>query len=219
MPGRNEEPGANRHEEEMGAGKTSGSTAQAARRNRTLAIACVAFVGCMVGAAYAAVPLYQIFCAVTGYGGTTQRAEAAPVQPIDRRIKVRFDGNVGSALPWSFRPVKRQVELRMGEVATELYHVVNESNGVTAGTATFNVTPFEAGSYFNKLDCFCFTEQDLAGGEERDMPVVFFVDPAMDEDPNLAHIDTITLSYTFFPAETPEHPVAAAPASDNSGNL
>ncbi|MDJ0930267.1 cytochrome c oxidase assembly protein [Breoghania sp.] len=196
-----------------------GAKRDAGKRNRTLALVCVAFVGCMVGAAYAAVPLYQIFCAVTGYGGTTQRAEAAPVTPIDRRIKVRFDGNVATTLPWSFKPVTRQVELQLGEVATERYHVVNESGRKTAGTATFNVTPFEAGAYFNKLDCFCFTEQDLAGGEARDMPVVFFVDPAMNEDPNLAHIDTITLSYTFFPAETPEQPVASAPGPQNAGKL
>lgn len=192
---------------------------QAARRNRTMALACVAFVGCMVGAAYAAVPLYQLFCAVTGYGGTTQRAEAAPVQPIERRIKVRFDGNVSAALPWSFKPVKREVELNLGEVVTEQYHVVNVGSGPTAGTATFNVTPFEAGAYFNKLDCFCFTEQDLEPGETRDMPVVFFVDPAMDEDPNLAHIKTITLSYTFFPAREPEGSVASAIEPENSGKL
>ncbi|MEI2386461.1 cytochrome c oxidase assembly protein [Breoghania sp. JC706] len=214
MPGRNEEAGAGERRERQGADERG-----AGRRNRTLALACAAFVGCMVGAAYAAVPLYQIFCAVTGYGGTTQRAEAAPLQPIDRHIKVRFDGNVATTLPWSFKPVKRQVELRLGEVATELYHVINDGAGATAGTATFNVTPFEAGAYFNKLDCFCFTEQDLAAGEERDMPVVFFVDPAMDEDPNLAHIDTITLSYTFFPAKTPEPPVAAAAGPENLGKL
>ncbi|PTW62262.1 cytochrome c oxidase assembly protein subunit 11 [Breoghania corrubedonensis] len=224
MPGRKTEAGSGRSErQDVRAGAperpNNGAGRGFARRNRTLALACVAFVGCMVGAAYAAVPLYQIFCAVTGYGGTTQRAQAAPVQPIDRHIKVRFDGNVGTALPWSFKPVKRQVELRLGEVATELYHVVNLGNGATAGTATFNVTPFEAGAYFNKLDCFCFTEQDLAGGEARDMPVVFFVDPAMDEDPNLAHIDTITLSYTFFPAKTPERPVATVAQPSNSGEL
>nr|WP_319772886.1 cytochrome c oxidase assembly protein [Breoghania sp.] len=194
---------------------------KAARSNRTLAIACVAFVGCMVGAAYASVPLYQLFCAVTGYGGTTQRAQSAPVEPIERRIKVRFDGNVASNLPWTFKPEGRQVELNMGEVGTEKYMVANLSGVPNAGTATFNVTPFEAGAYFNKLDCFCFTEQALAAGEEREMQVVFFVDPAMDDDPNLKHIDTITLSYTFFRDEEAEQPVAAAPDTNtkNSGNL
>ncbi|AXS39492.1 cytochrome c oxidase assembly protein [Breoghania sp. L-A4] len=181
----------------------------AARGNRTLALACVVFVGCMVGAAYAAVPLYQLFCRVTGYAGTTQRAESAPVKVIERTIEVRFDGNVGNSLPWDFKPEQRHIVLKMGEVAQVAYAAENTSAHATAGTATFNVTPFQAGAYFNKLDCFCFTEQVLKSGEKKDMPVVFFVDPEMDNDPDLKSVKTITLSYTFFPADLPEQPIAA----------
>lgn len=203
----------------MSEAKTDTRKATSSRKNRTLAAACVVFVGCMVGAAYAAVPLYQLFCRVTGYGGTTQRAESAPIKPIDRRIEVRFDANVGNGLPWSFKPAQRQVELKLGEVSEAGYVVVSTSDLPSAGTATFNVTPFEAGAYFNKLDCFCFTEQVLAPGEKRDMPVVFFVDPEMDNDPNLKSIRTITLSYTFFPADLPEKPIAAAPTTGEPNKL
>ena len=188
---------------------TNTKQATGGRNNRTLAMACVVFVGCMVGAAYAAVPLYELFCKVTGYAGTTQRADAAPAAPIARTVTVRFDGNVANDLPWDFKPAQLSVELKLGEVSQASYIVVNTADLPNAGTATFNVTPFEAGSYFNKLDCFCFTEQVLAAGEKQDMPVVFFVDPEMDNDPNLKSVKTITLSYTFFPADLPERPIAA----------
>lgn len=184
-------------------------SAKAGRGNRTVALACVVFVGCMVGAAYAAVPLYQLFCRVTGYAGTTQRADAAPVAVIDRKIEVRFDGNVSNEMPWNFKPAQLHVVMKVGEVAHVSYTATNTSDHATGGTATFNVTPFQAGAYFNKLDCFCFTEQVLQPGETQDMPVVFFVDPDMDNDPDLKDVKTITLSYTFFPADLPEQPIAA----------
>lgn len=187
-----------------------GKETNAGRSNRTLALACVVFVGCMVGAAYAAVPLYQLFCSVTGYGGTTQRADTAPIKPIDRTIVIRFDANSNPEVPWDFKASQRKMVVKMGEVAQAHYSAENISSRTTGGTAVFNVTPFEAGSYFNKLDCFCFSEQVLAPGEKKDMPVVFFVDPEMNDDPNLKDVSTITLSYTFFPADVPEKPVAAA---------
>lgn len=184
-----------------------------ARKNRRIAVAVVGAVAMMTGAAYAAVPLYELFCQITGYGGTTQRADAPTGTILDRTVTVRFDGNVNSNLPWSFGPQQRSITLRMGESRQTAYVAQNRSAAPTVGTSVFNVTPFEAGIYFNKLECFCFTEQPLAPGESVEMPVVFFIDPAMDEDPNMKHIKEITLSYTFFPAKGPETPVAAAPAA------
>ncbi|SNY92038.1 cytochrome c oxidase assembly protein subunit 11 [Cohaesibacter sp. ES.047] len=169
--------------------------------NRRLAIGLLVFVGCMVGMAYAAVPLYQLFCQVTGYGGTTQAADTAPAGLIDRKITVRFDANVSGGLNWNFKPIDRPVTMKIGQTAQIAYEVVNKGKIATSGTSTFNVTPQAAGIYFNKLECFCFTEQTVQAGEHVTMPVVFFVDPDIDLDPNLKSIDTITLSYTFFPDE------------------
>ncbi|MEM5580943.1 cytochrome c oxidase assembly protein [Roseibium sp. AS2] len=180
-----------------------------ARRNRKFAGACVGLFVTMVGASYAAVPLYNLFCSVTGFGGTTQVAEEASELVIDRKITVRFDGNVNHALPWKFRPEHRSVTLKMGETAQLAYLATNTGGNATVGTSTFNVSPPTAGIYFNKLDCFCFTEQVLESGETVEMPVVFFVDPEMDKDPELKSVKEITLSYTFFPVEQPERPVAA----------
>ncbi len=170
--------------------------------NRRLAYGLVVFVGCMVGGlAYAAVPLYQLFCQVTGYGGTTQAADVAPVDVIDRNVTIRFDANVSTGLNWDFKPSNAPpITLKIGETGGQAsYQVVNFGSAPSTGTATFNVTPQAAGIYFNKLECFCFTEQTVKSGETVDMPVIFFVDPDIDEDPNMASIDTITLSYTFFP--------------------
>lgn len=174
------------------------------KTNRNMAIGLALFVSCMVGVAYAAVPLYELFCRVTGYGGTTQQASSSPVEIIDREITVRFDANIGYGLSWEFKPITKPITLKVGETAEANYQVVNLGKAPTAGTATFNVTPQAAGIYFNKLDCFCFTYQEVKAGETVKMPVVFFVDPDIDEDPNLATIDTITLSYTFFPKEREE---------------
>ncbi|MEM8811513.1 MAG: cytochrome c oxidase assembly protein [Pseudomonadota bacterium] len=193
----------------------------ARKRNRSVAIYCVAFVGLMVGASYAAVPLYDLFCRVTGYGGTTQVADTIPEQPIDRKVTIRFDANVAGGLPWDFDSKQREVRIQVGEAGAMDYIAVNTAQKTNWGTSTFNVTPYEAGIYFNKMECFCFTEQRLRPGERLEMPVVFFVDPAIDEDPKLKSIDTITLSYTFFPADPPEDSVAATDEEgvDGTGNL
>ena len=191
-----------------------------ARRNRKLAVTCVSVFAMMIGAAYASVPLYDLFCRVTGFGGTTQVAEAESEVVIDRKITVRFDGNVNPALPWDFGPEQRTVTLKMGETAQLAYVATNVGTATTVGTSTFNVSPPTAGAYFNKLDCFCFTEQVLESGESVEMPVVFFVDPEMDKDPELKSVKEITLSYTFFPVEQPERPVAArADAAETETNL
>lgn len=187
------------------------------RSNRRIVIACSAFVASMVGVSFAAVPLYQLFCQVTGYGGTTQRAEQFSDTILDRTIKVRFDANTASGLPWEFKPVQREVEVRIGETILVNYTAENVSETVTTGQATFNVTPMAAGAYFNKVQCFCFTETALEPGESMEMPVLFFVDPAIVDAVETRNIDTITLSYTFFPHES-EKPVAAAaePVQDNN---
>jgi cytochrome c oxidase assembly protein subunit 11 len=193
-----------------GEGKTS--------RVGLTAAACVVFVAFMVGMSFAAVPLYRIFCQVTGFDGTTQRADKAPERSLDRLITVRFDGNVANGLGWNFRPEERQVTLRVGDVAEVAFLAENRGAAASTGTATFNVTPNSAGAYFNKIACFCFTEQTLGPGQSLDMPVQFFVDPAIADDPELDHLDTITLSYTFFPAAKPSPKPLAAVAPAKAGN-
>jgi cytochrome c oxidase assembly protein subunit 11 len=168
------------------------------RRNGLVAAACFCAVIGMTAMAYAAVPLYQLFCQVTGYGGTAQRVEVVADRVLERTIVVRFDANVAAGLRWKFKPVQRQITVRLGETANISYLARNTSARAGAASATFNVTPDIAGVYFNKLECFCFTEQKLAGGAEILMPVVFYVDPDLADDPDLAHVRTITLSYTFF---------------------
>lgn len=177
-----------------------------------IAVACAAFAAGMVGAAYASVPLYELFCQVTGYGGTTQRAEAAPAAISDKQVTVRFDGNVAKGLPWTFRPNQREVRVHLGEKTQVSYHVENTSDRAITGQALFNVTPDAAGLYFNKIACFCFSNQTLQPGEKVEMPIVFYVDPEMAETEELKNLLAITLSYTFFPVDDPE-PVATAPAS------
>ena len=174
--------------------------------NRAIAVACLGFFAGMVGMAYASVPLYQLFCQVTGYGGTTQRVEQASERILDNMINVRFDANT-NGIGWDFRPKQRQVTIRIGETAQSAYEATNEMSSPTAGTATFNVTPQWAGAYFNKVECFCFTETTLQPGESLDMPVVFFVDPDIVDAPEFTGISTLTLSYTFFPVDDPK-PVA-----------
>ncbi len=170
-------------------------------RNRTTALIAAGVVAGMVGMAYAAVPLYRIFCQVTGYGGTPKvAAQASPVIG-DRIIRVRFNADTARGLPWRFRPVQREVRLRVGETALVFYRAENTSASAVTGRATYNVTPLKAGGYFNKVDCFCFTEQRLGPGETAEMPVSFFVDPAISEDRGLDDVKVITLSYTFFPVE------------------
>jgi cytochrome c oxidase assembly protein subunit 11 len=173
----------------------------ARRPERAKALTALALSGVifgMVGLTAAAVPLYRLFCQVTGYGGTTQRAEAIPERQLDRTITVRFNADVAGNLPWSFAPVERAVEVRLGEQHLAFYRAHNASNRAIVGSATFNVTPFKAGLYFDKIACFCFQEQTLQAGETVDMPVSFYVDPAILDDPDTRDLRAITLSYTFF---------------------
>ena len=180
-------------------------TPAAARRNgRTAALAAL-LVLFMVGLAFASVPLYRVFCQVTGFAGTTQRAEAGAVPgTVGRMIGVRFDANTSSALPWTFEPVDTHRRVAIGARNIAVYAARNLSDRPVTGTATFNVTPAQAGQYFTKIQCFCFTEQTLTPGEEVRMPVVYFVDPAILDDPDARDISEITLSYTFYPVDQPE---------------
>lgn len=159
------------------------------------------FALAMLGMGYAAVPLYEIFCRVTGYGGTTQRADAAQaaaVQATTQSMSIRFDSNVNSALPWSFKPENATDRVSVGARDMAIYIAKNESSEPVVGTATFNVTPVLAGKYFHKIQCFCFTEQLLKPGQQMRMPVLYYVDPAILEDPETKDIEEITLSYTFY---------------------
>ena len=180
------------------------------RANWIVAAACLAFFSGMIGVTYASAELYDLFCKVTGYGGTTQRVEQASAKVLEKKITVRFDANVAPGLPWEFQPVQRSVELRIGETVKVSYSATNIFNVPAHGKATFNVTPELAGSYFNKLECFCFTDTVLKPGETLEMPVVFFIDPEIANEPDLRNLDTITLSYTFFPSSD-EKPVALTP--------
>jgi cytochrome c oxidase assembly protein subunit 11 len=187
------------------------------RRNGATALVVLGVVAGMVGMSFAAVPLYKMFCEATGYDGTTQRATAAPGATGERLVTVRFNTDVAPDLAWEFRPVQPSVRVRPGEEALVYFRATNRSKREIVGTATFNVTPLKTGQYFDKIQCFCFTEQRLAPGESIDMPVSFFVDPALQEDPNTREVDTITLSYTMFRAKTPvaETPAGEARASVN----
>ena len=181
-------------------------------RNRFVAFVCAAVVVGMIGVAYAAVPLYQIFCQVTGYGGTTQVGSGPANNILDDVATVRFDGNVMNGLKWNFRPAHGPVEIRIGETKVAYYKATNQGGTSSTGTAVFNVTPLWAGQYFVKIECFCFTEQTLAPGETVDMPVQFYVDPAIVDDEAYAGLDAITLSYTFFAndSEAPANVSSAA---------
>ncbi len=171
-------------------------------RKIRVAVLCAGMTVAMLGMSYAAVPLYQLFCQVTGYAGTTQRADDTSGNVLDRTIIVRFDANIDNRLDWDFAPKQRDVTLPIGAKTQVMYRAENKGTSGSFGTATFNVSPPQAGAYFNKIECFCFTEQYLAAGEAMDMPVVFFVDPEIVDDPLLKDLDAITLSYTFFEDET-----------------
>ena len=181
------------------------ATPAPARRNSRTLLFLVLLVAGMTGLAYASVPLYRLFCQVTGYGGTTQRADA-PAGPAagpvaGKPLEVRFDATVNPELHWSFRPAAQSMRLATGENALAHYVAENLGPEAVTGTATFNVTPARAGLYFNKVECFCFTEQVLLPGQRVDMPVSFFIDPEIASDPDLGDLATITLSYTFFRAD------------------
>ncbi|EFL88884.1 cytochrome c oxidase assembly protein [Ahrensia sp. R2A130] len=177
-------------------------------------LACSAMAVGMLGMSYAAVPLYELFCQVTGYAGTTQRAENTDGPVLDRTITVRFDSNTDQNLNWEFKPKQRSVSVKVGEKSTIFYQAKNIGSVRSQGTATFNVSPGVAGVYFNKIECFCFTEQQLASGESIDMPVLFFIDPEIVNDPLLKDLPTITLSYTFFDDGDPSDETASVEKAD-----
>jgi len=200
-------------------------TAPRLGRDAVVAAICGAVVALMVGASYAAVPFYDWFCRATGFNGTTQVATAAPsAAPLGRRIAVRFDSNVAAGLPWKFEPEQTEIEINIGQVTTVYYNVTNQSARTTTGQAAYNVAPLTVGAYFQKINCFCFTEQTMAPGEKREMPVVFYVDPSIVKDSDNDGLNTITLSYTFYPVRNPAPKPVAASERDKSkdnpkGNL
>lgn len=171
-----------------------------AGKNRNVALMVVACVIGMAGLSYASVPLYELFCRVTGYGGTTQVASDKLVAPgaIDRSVDVRFVANTHRDMPWDFSPMQIKQELKIGENGLAYYEAYNPTDEVLVGRATYNVSPHKAGTYFAKIDCFCFTEQILKPGERVEMPVAYYIDPEIDADPNLDEVTEVTLSYTFF---------------------
>ena len=189
-------------------------------RDVIVAASCGLLVAFMVGASYAAVPFYNWFCRVTGFNGTTQVATAAPtIGPLQRTIAVRFDANVSAGLPWKFVPEQTEINVRIGEVVTIFYTVTNQSARTTYGQAAYNVAPLTVGAYFQKINCFCFTEQTLAPGETREMPVVFYVDPTLAADAENDGLNTITLSYTFYPVKDPTpRPVASGETDRRKGS-
>ena len=201
------------------------------RRNRRIAAALVAVPMAMGALAWASAPLYRLFCQVTGFGGTPGIAAEAPQAAADApSIEIRFNADIAPDLDWRFGPVERAVTVRLGEPALAFYRAENLGEEPVTGAATFNVTPLKAGAYFSKIDCFCFTEQRLGPGESADMPVSFFVDPEIADDPNVRDVGTITLSYTFFRSEEEPEPnrqqadaaaqeqAAAAPRAANVTN-
>lgn len=188
------------------------------RRHRRVAFAAAAVAIGMVGLAYASVPLYRMFCQVTGFGGTTQRATKPADAVLDRTITVRFDANVAPGINWRFEPVVPSMTVKIGENGLAFYRATNRSDRPVVGTATFNVTPEQLGIYFNKLACFCFTEQRLEPGETIEMPVSFFVDPAVEKDEFARTLSHVTLSYTFYPVDEPHVGTTAAAPAPASGD-
>ena len=170
----------------------------------------VSVVILMGGLAWASVPFYNWFCRVTGFGGTTNVAEAGSDLILDETIKVRFDASLDRDMPWTFKPEVREMEIRIGETGLAYYEAYNPLDVPIAGRATYNVTPYEAGAFFDKIDCFCFTEQVLMPGETVLMPVSFFVDPAIVDDREGQYVHTITLSYTFYQIDLPEEEIQAS---------
>jgi len=173
------------------------------RRHRAIAAWCAVLVAAMVGASYAAVPLYRMFCEVTGFDGTPRRAERAPDRVLDKTVTVRFDGNVAPDLPWQFGPVETTMTVKLGENAFAYYRATNASDRPIKATAAYNIHPEIAASYFNKIDCFCFTEQVLEPGQSAELPLNFFIDPAIVNDKDARGVTHITVSYTFYPVATP----------------
>ncbi|MDV4152942.1 cytochrome c oxidase assembly protein [Rhizobium brockwellii] len=191
--------------------ENAGTPKRQGRNNGAVVMMCLSFVFGMGAMSYAAVPLYRIFCQVTGYNGTTQRVDQVSSVVLDRTMRVTFDANVAPGLQWEFKPVQREVNPKIGETIQVNFTAENRSNETQRGQAVFNVTPGEAGVYFNKVQCFCFTETDLKPGEKLDMPVVFYIDPEIVKAVESRDIHTVTLSYTFYPKEGPK------PLASNEG--
>ncbi len=192
----------------------SGMERKSETRITALTLTAIAFG--MVGLAFAAVPFYDWFCRVTGFGGTTAVAETGSDVILDRTMKVQFDGSLAAGMEWEFHAETKQAEVRIGETNIAFYRATNKTDRPIAGTASFNVTPFSAGGYFVKIDCFCFTEQVLQPGESVLMPVTYYIDPEIVDDREAKHLHTITLSYTFFETELPMTE-ARAPVTDSAG--
>jgi cytochrome c oxidase assembly protein subunit 11 len=187
------------------------------RQHGVVALALVAFVAGMVGLSFASVPLYRLFCQATGYGGLPQRADTGADRVLDRTIRIRFDGNVDGALPWTFAPVQQTMDVKIGETALAFFKATNRAAVPVTGQAIFNVAPELAGRYFTKIQCFCFTQQTLQPGQSVEMPVTFFVDPKIVGDEDTQNISEITLSYTFYRSDQGPG-VAAAPEGNKSGS-
>jgi len=181
------------------------------RRHRATALWCAALVAAMVGAAYASVPLYRLFCQVTGFDGTPRIASAPSMQVLDKTVDIRFDANVAPGLAWRFEPVNTTLQVKIGENVLAFYRASNLSDRPLRGMATYNVLPEQAAPFFNKLECFCFKEQLLEPGQSVEMPVSFFVDPQMVGDKDAGGVTHITLSYTFYPVTPPQPGLAAKP--------
>ena len=205
--------------------RRQGSNVNAVGKKRAMhrtAIVLSCVVAGMVGMSFAAVPLYNLFCRVTGYGGTTQVAERESTVILDRKITVRFNADTAKNMPWQFRPLQKEITVRVGETGLALYEAYNPTNRRIAGNAVYNVTPSKAGLYFDKVACFCFDEQVLEPGQRVEMPVQFYVDPEIVKDSNLDDVKTITLSYTFFIDEEDSDPPQAgntAPAGGSAVHL
>lgn len=179
----------------------------ASKKNRKMMLILLGLTAGMIGLSFAAVPLYQIFCQVTGYGGTTQAANAAPeVKVLERTVKVRFNAEVDKGMPWDFEPSQKVQEIHIGEKTLATYDAYNPTGKRITGTAVFNVTPYKVGEYFDKIQCFCFTEQTLEPGEHAKMPVTYYVDPAIADDPYMDDVTEITLSYTFYLSDSEDVP-------------
>ncbi|MBC7179584.1 MAG: cytochrome c oxidase assembly protein [Roseovarius sp.] len=179
----------------------------------------VGVVVLMGGLAWASVPFYDWFCRVTGFGGATGVSEVASEDVLEQTVKVRFDASKERGMPWEFKPMERQMEIRIGETGLAFYEAYNPTDRVVAGSASYNVTPYEAGGFFTKIDCFCFEQQVLQPGERVQMPVTFYVDPAIVTDRDAQYVHTITLSYTFHEIDLPEEQAALEQGTSQDKNL
>ena len=185
------------------------------KKNAKIGLTVLAVVFGMIALAFASVPLYSVFCRVTGFGGTTQTADLLPDTVLERTLTIKFDANTSPTMPWEFEPEQREITVHIGQKGLASFTAYNPLSKPTGGTALYNVTPLKAGKYFNKVQCFCFDAQVLEPRQRVSMPVLFYVDPAMDDDPNMDDVKTITLSYTFFPAESEELDSALEAFYDN----